>query len=242
MTDTTNHPILRLSLLPLASGVIASLLSLLIAGCANPARSRDLGNPAVSAQVLAVQVCSNCHGLSGHSVSPNFPHLAGQVDPYLQAQLKAFKSHNRQDPAGFEYMWGLSRALTDDQIAGLAAYYAAQQPEPPAPPAWTARLQAVFAPAPAQRAEALAAGQSIFDSGVAARNIPACSACHGAKGEGNSGFPRLAGQHADYLVKQLVVFQRTDERPQGSIMKIVAHELTSTDIENVAAYAESLKD
>jgi cytochrome c553 len=53
-------------------------------------------------------------------------------------------------------------------------------------------------------------------------------------------FPRLAGQHADYLVKQLLVFQRTDERPEGSIMKTVAHELSPANIGDVAAYVQSL--
>jgi cytochrome c553 len=228
-----NTPHVPASLLVLA--LIAGLGS---TGCANPARSRDLGNPEVSAQVLAEQVCSNCHGLTGNSVSPNIPRLAGQIEPYFQAQLKAFKSHNRQDPAGFEYMWGLSRALTDEQITGLATYYAAQKPESEAAP----MLTTWFAPAPEVQAASRAAGKSIFDAGVPARNIPACSTCHGPQGKGVATFPRIAGQHADYLAKQLIVFQRTDERPEGSIMKTVAHELTPADIENVAAYAESLRD
>lgn len=86
------------------------------AGCANPERSRDLANPAVSAVTLAQQVCSNCHGLKGNSESPNFPNLAGQTETYFAAQLRGFKSHGRRDPAGFEYMWGLSRNLTEEQI------------------------------------------------------------------------------------------------------------------------------
>jgi cytochrome c553 len=70
--------------------------------------------------------------------------------------------------------------------------------------------------------------------------VPACATCHGAEGKGNATFPRLAGQHADYLVKQLVVFQRTDERPEGSIMKTVAHELTQQNIDDVAGYLQSV--
>jgi cytochrome c553 len=53
-------------------------------------------------------------------------------------------------------------------------------------------------------------------------------------------FPRLAGQHADYTVKQLTVFQRTDERPEGSVMKTVAHGLTRENMESVAAYMEAI--
>lgn len=47
--------------------------------------------------------------------------------------------------------------------------------------------------------------------------------CHGDHGQGNAALTRIADQHADYLVKQLVVFQRTDDQPEGSLMKVVAH-------------------
>lgn len=205
--------------------VLALLGAGLIAGCVNPTRSRDLNNPKVAAVTLAQQVCSNCHGVDGVSVSPNFPNLAAQPAAYLVAQLTEFRSHNRQDPAGFEYMWGLSRALTDEQIKGLAAYFASQPP-PHNPPEADA----------SQRT----AGQAIFTGGVPAKNIPACSACHGAAGQGNEIYPRLAGQHVDYVVKQLVVFKRTDQRPSGSLMKTVAHDLSGDDIRNVAAYVQSI--
>jgi cytochrome c553 len=194
-------------------------------GCANPTRSRDLGNPNVSATTLAQQVCSNCHGVTGNTISPNFPNLAAQMEPYFIAQLNGFKSHGRQDPAGFEYMWGLSRSLTEDQIKGLAAYFAAQKPA-------RQPLEGDASRSPA--------GRSIFENGVSEKGIPACSSCHGPQGEGNATFPRIAGQHADYLVKQLMVFQRTDERPEGSIMKTVAHELTEQNIRDVAAYLQSM--
>jgi cytochrome c553 len=194
-------------------------------GCANPTRSRDLANPNVSATTLAQQVCSNCHGVTGNAISPNFPNLAAQTEPYFIAQLNGFKSHGRQDPAGFEYMWGLSRSLTEEQIKGLAAYFAAQQPARQPREGNTSRLLA---------------GKSIFENGVSEKSVPACASCHGPQGEGNATFPRIAGQHADYLVKQLVVFQRTDARPEGSIMKMVAHELTEQNINDVAAYLESM--
>lgn len=205
-------------------GILLAMPGLLL-GCANPERSRDLANPAIDAVVIARQVCSNCHGVTGNAVSPNFPNLAAQPAPYLAAQLKQFKDHNRQDPAGFEYMWGLSRSLTDAQIDGLAAYYAAQKP----------------ARQPIEGDAALMeAGRSLFESGVSGKDVAACKICHGANGEGQATFPRLAGQHADYIVKQLTIFQRTDERPEGSIMKTVAHGLTRADLESVAAYLQSM--
>lgn len=198
---------------------------LLSAGCSDLGRSRDLGNPKVAPVTLARQVCANCHGMTGNATSPNFPNLASQSEAYIVAQLTAFRSHDRLDPAGFEYMWGLSRSLTEEQIKGLAAYYAAQTPVPQRGEGDRARLEA---------------GRSVFETGVVATGVPACAGCHGARGEGNATFPRLAGQHADYLVKQLIVFQRTDQRPEGVVMKGIAHELTGQNIADVAAYLQAL--
>jgi len=197
----------------------------LAAGCANVQRSRDLDNPEVSGRTLAEQVCSNCHGVTGTATSPNFPNLAGQQEVYLSNQLHQLRGHSRRDPAGFEYMWGISRTLTDKQIQELAAYFAAQTPRPQSIEGSTAQIEA---------------GRPIFNDGIPAKGIPPCHSCHGPAGAGNEKFPRLAGQHADYLVKQLTVFQRTDERPEGSIMKTVAHELTRENIIDVAAYLQAL--
>jgi cytochrome c553 len=193
-------------------------------GCSSIENSRNLANPNVPAKALAQQVCSLCHGIDGQSVSPNFPNLAAQQPAYFMAQMKEFRGHNRLDPAGFEYMWGLSRSLTDDQIKGLADYFAGQSlPASPGSPADSATV---------------AGGKAIFEQGVPEKSIPPCGACHGAQAQGTEQFPRLAHQHADYLVKQLMVFQRTDERPEGSIMKTIAHELTRKNMEDVAAYLQ----
>lgn len=209
-----------------AGAATALAAAALVAGCANPERSRDLANPAVAPVVIAQQVCSACHGVAGVSTSPNFPNLAAQTPTYLVAQLKGFRSHDRSDPAGFEYMWGLSRSLTDAQIAGLADYYAHMPP-------------ATVAAAKAADSERISAGDKLFHEGIPARSIPACTACHGDHAQGNDTFPRLAGQHADYVAKQLMVFQRGDQRPEGP-MKGIAHQLTPQDIKNVAAYVASL--
>lgn len=197
----------------------------LATGCANPTRSRDLANPDVSATTLAQQVCSNCHGVTGNAVSPNFPNLAGQAESYLIAQLTFFRSHDRRDPAGFEYMWGISRALTDDQIKGLASYFSSQKP-----------MRQPVEGTPSQ----IEAGKAIFENGVSAKNAPACSSCHGPEGQGSTAFPRIAGQHADYVVKQLEVFQRTVARPDATTMMKVAHDLSRQEIEDVAGYLQAM--
>ena len=207
-----------------------ALLAVLVGlatGCANEPRSRDTANPNVSGETLALQVCSNCHGVTGNSKSPNFPNLAGQQEAYLVTQLSGFKAHSRQDPAGSEYMWGISHKLTDKQIHELAAHFAAQKPGPE-------RIEG--------KPERIAAGKAIFTSGIADKGIAPCASCHGPDGQGNAAFPRIAGQHADYLVKQLTVFQRTDDRPQGTVMKTVAHNLTRENIVNVADYLQAMSN
>jgi len=202
---------------------LAMTLGLVGAGCSNIEHSRDLANPKVSGTTLAQQVCSLCHGIDGRATNPNFPNLAAQQSTYFMAQMKEFRGHNRLDPAGFEYMWGLSRSLTDDQIKGLADYFSAQAPA---------------SPGRTNDPDLIARGRVIFEKGVPEKNIPPCSVCHGPQAQGNEQFPRLAHQHADYLVKQLKVFQRTDERPEGSIMKTIAHDLTPRNMADVAGYLQ----
>lgn len=204
---------------------LALALVALGSGCAPIERSRNLADPAVPATTLAQQVCSNCHGVDGNSVSPNFPRLAGQPAGYLEAQLKLFRSHGRTDPSGFVYMWGLSRHLTDAQIEGLARYFSGQAP-------------ATNVVAPADLAQR---GRDIFEHGIPDHHVPACVGCHGGRGEGLGNFPRLAGQHANYLEGQLGVFQyKNEQRPDAGPMTMVAHELTPDNVRAVAAYAQGL--
>lgn len=207
--------------------LLAVTLGMIGAGCSNIERSRDLSNPKVSGKTIALQVCSTCHGIDGNSTSPAFPRLAGQQAVYLTNQLNNFRSHQRSDPAGSEYMWGLSHHLTDTQIANLAEYYSKQ----------TARQSAM----PAADPKLLAAGKDIFEKGMPEQNVIACSACHGPKAQGIESFPRLSNQHADYIVKQLNVFQNTQGRPDTP-MGVIVHPLTGENQEAVAAYLQAFPD
>ncbi|MEO8802316.1 MAG: c-type cytochrome [Rudaea sp.] len=207
--------------------IFLAALVALATGCANQQHSRDTANPNVTGETLAMQVCSNCHGATGNSTSPNFPNLAGQQQAYLVAQLSGFKAHSRGDPAGFEYMWGLSRSLTDKQIQELATHFAAQKAQREPVEGKPARIEA---------------GKAIFTSGIPDKAVPPCASCHGPEGLGNAAFPRIAGQHADYLEKQLTIFQRTNERPSGAVMKTVAHNLTRENMVNVAEYVQSMSN
>jgi len=203
------------------SVVLGAAFALGLVGCTNLERSRDLGNPAVSAKTLAQQVCSNCHGLDGNSVSPQYPRLAGQQTAYIVAQLQHFRGHQRSDPPGPEMMWGITRSLTDQQIEGLAEYFNSQAPQ----------RNAVADP------ELVSLGKKIYENGIPELKTPACNTCHGPKAEGMATFPRLAYQHEDYLMNQLHVFQDTQFRA-GTPMTEVTHLLTPEDIRAVAAYLQ----
>ncbi len=201
---------------------LAVALAMTGAACTNLERSRDLANSNVPPAVTAVQVCSNCHGVTGNSVSPNFPRLAGQQPDYIVAQLENFRNHHRADPAGFEYMWGISRSFSDAQIKGFAEYFSKQVP----------------LPGSAGNAALMTAGKEIYEKGVPEKEATPCGACHGVKAEGLATFPRLAYQHADYMIKQLHVFRETEGRP-GTPMKEVTHGLTNEQIAAVAAYLQA---
>ncbi len=169
-----------------------------------------------------VHVCSSCHGPGGHSISSTFPRLAGQQKDYLIAQLTAFRDHKRADPHAQTYMWGMAARLSDPMIVALATYYAAQPPAPGTPDS-------------SPDAEA---GRKIYTEGIPAQGVPACVGCHGAKGEGNSAFPRLAGQHSAYIERQLEAF--ASNARANVIMHENSKHLTAEQIREVAAYVRSL--
>ena len=208
-----------------ATIILVLAVAVIGAGCTTTLdRSRNLADHNVPAKVLAQQVCSNCHHVDGNSISPNFPKLAAQQEEYIVAQLKQFRNHRRDDPPGFEYMWGISRSLSDAQINGLAAYFAAQKSVSPGP----------------GDPKLAAEGKRIFHEGLPPQGVPPCATCHGDQGQGNGQFPRIANQHSDYVIKQLTVFQRTNERPDGVAMKAITHSLSDANMKAVAAYLQDM--
>ncbi|RJF99714.1 c-type cytochrome [Noviherbaspirillum saxi] len=80
-------------------------------------------------------------------------------------------------------------------------------------------------------------GEAIYTSGDAARNITACVACHGAAGNSTiAQNPKLAGQHAEYLAKQLADF-KTPQR-NNPVMTPLSKALSDEDMKNIAAYLD----
>jgi len=172
---------------------------------------------------LAVGVCGTCHGSQGNSVQPKFPRLAGQNPNYLVAQLKNFRGQTRGDPDAISYMWGMAGPLADDTIDALAKYYSSQR---------------VVSEKVADSSE-IAHGRDIYANGVASEGVPACAACHGPDAHGMADFPRLAGQHSQYVLKQLSSFK--SNMRNVAVMHGVAQSLRLPEMRAVAAYVESLQ-
>jgi cytochrome c553 len=201
-------------------GIIA--LALRSAGAQDIDDSTRAATDRAAAERIAVGTCTACHGPQGHSYSPKFPVLAAQHPSYLVAQLQAFRAQTRGDADALGYMWGMAAPLDDTMIAGLADYYAAQAPRhgPVGDPAMIAR------------------GKVIYESGDSAQGVPPCVACHGVGATGTDVNPRLAGQHVQYLIKQLRSFQ--SNMRNVAVMHGVARGLQVADVEAVATYLQSL--
>ncbi|MDO9046598.1 MAG: cytochrome c [Methylobacter sp.] len=152
--------------------------------------------------------CASCHGQKGNSGNAQWPNLAAQQSTYLVNQLKAFKAGDRINLM----MQSMTANLNNEDINNLAAYFSNQQP-----------VKAGGDPALAKTGEAKAA---------------MCLGCHGAKAEGNGQFPRLAGQHPDYIVQQLKAFKE-GSRKSGPMQAITAN-LSEADFKALAAYFGSL--
>ena len=174
-----------------------------------------------AAEEKAVNLCSTCHGPRGISTSPEFPILAAQRTGYLAAQIDAFRKQARAEKDAHDFMWGIAGRLDEKIINGIAAYYAAQP----------------RAPGRTDDPALVAKGKELFDKGLLDRGIPACATCHGANGEGIADFPRLAGQHAKYVAKQLAYIQTLTRA--APVMHGIVKDLAPEEMQAVAAYVQS---
>jgi cytochrome c553 len=202
--------------------VVAAALALVMF----PADAQVSANPVDTAsqkagEEKAVNLCSTCHGPRGISTSPEFPILAAQRRGYLESQLEAFRAHTRSEKIAHDFMWGIAGGLDDSMIGAVAGYYAAQPPAAgrPGDPALVAK------------------GKQLYEQGVAARGIPGCATCRGPDATGVADFPRLAGQHAKYVVKQLQYIQSLVRN--APVMHGIIKDLKPEEMQAVAAYVQS---
>ena len=169
------------------------------------------------AGAAAAQGCAACHGASGVSPSPAFPHLAGQSAYALYKQLHDFRSGSRVNAV----MASFAAGLDDQAIIDLAGHYSALS---------TGTLDPIASVEdPVIRA--------LVMTGDPARAIPACVSCHGAGVGGPIETPTIAGQQRDYLAGQLRLYASGERRNDiYGRMRAIAARLTDDEIDRLAAY------
>lgn len=167
-----------------------------------------------AAKVATPEACGVCHGADGNSPAGAFPNLAGQNARYLYLQLKDFKEGRRNDPL----MSPIAKQLEKNEMQTLAKYFSEQKAKPISFKSDNARA---------------AAGKKIADDAL-------CPMCHLGGLVGQNEIPRVAGQHPDYVRKQLTDFRaRTRTNDAGSMTAYSAN-LSDDDIENLVHYIGTL--
>jgi cytochrome c553 len=156
------------------------------------------------------EVCASCHGPDGNSTNPAIPSLAGQPPLYTYYQLLQFREGQRVDPQMSPFAMGLSDADMQD----MAAYYAGQTPVAPPSTDDPAKLEA---------------GRRLVQTHH-------CDSCHVPGLVGQQHIPRLAGQHYEYLLKQLRAYKAQTRTDLDGSMTMAAQPLSADDIEILAYY------
>ena len=187
----------------------AALAVAFLAAGAAPAFSAD-----VDAGRAKSRVCAACHGPDGNAKIPGMPSIAGQPTMYTHWQLIKFRDGRRKN----DQMTQFVTKLTDEDMADLAAFYAAQKP---------VRRTANVDP------------QKVED-GKKAAEFYHCTSCHRPDLTGQQQAPRLAGQDIAYLRKLIRGFKEKTASDLDGTMTIATQPITEDDIEILAQFAASL--
>jgi cytochrome c553 len=180
---------------------------------------------AAQGTVTGAPPCAQCHAFNGVSdASGAFPRVAGQSAYYLAEQLRDFASGVRSNAL----MTPIAKALTADDIADVAAYFAG--------------LDAPFLPLRKPDEALVKAGERLAKVGNESRRIQACDNCHGPDGAGEPpALPYLAGQYALYIALELRMWQRGYRKNSPDEMAVVARALDDREIAAVAAYYQQVR-
>lgn len=171
-------------------------------------------------------MCIGCHGIDGYQASfpevHKVPKISGQGAKYIVAALAAYKKGERKHPS----MRGIAGSLSEQDMADLGAYY-----EQHGASMVKAVADVPAAQPPAAVAELLTRG--------------ACASCHGANYSKpiDGAYPKLAGQHADYLFVALRSYA-TEGKPQvgraNAIMGAQVKSFKRAELKAMADYLGSL--
>jgi cytochrome c553 len=206
-----------------------ALAAACLALAAPPALAADAPAPrgdAAKGKSIAAEVCAPCHNADGNSTIPTNPKLAGQSAAYLVKQLAdlvkpATDKTARENPV----MGAIASSLAAGDRLDVAAWFASQSP---------------WAPAGAAGQD-LHTGQRLYRAGIPEKAVPACAGCHGPAGNGLPNlYPRIGGQHGDYVEAQLRAF-RDGSRHNNEAMGQIAFRLSDPEIKALSDYVAALR-
>ena len=168
-------------------------------------------------------VCAACHGVDGNSAISANPKLSGQHPEYLYKQLTNFKSGARANAV----MSGMAGMLSDADMHSVAEYFSNQ----------------TLSLGQAKTNGSGSLGEKIYRAGIQANAVPACASCHGPSGDGLPiKYPRLSGQHSEYVLNQLRQFRLgARANDEAKMMRTIAAKLTDQEMEAVADYIQGLR-
>lgn len=172
-----------------------------------------------------IAMCIGCHGIKGYQASfpeiHKVPMISGQGAKYIVSALSAYKKGERKHPT----MRGIADNLSDQDMADIAAYYEVHG-------------KVEGAAAPGKAADGSAKVAELVKKG-------ACVSCHGDSFSKpvDPSYPKIAGQHADYLYVALKAY-KTENNPQvgrsNGVMGGVAKQFSNAELKELAAYVSSL--
>jgi cytochrome c553 len=207
-------------LLPSISRTLVAAATLLAAVSA--AHAQGVTGSAEAGKKKA-EMCIGCHGIKGYQNSfpeiHKVPMISGQSDKYIVASLAAYKKGDRKHPS----MRGIAGSLSEQDMADLAAFYSAQVGKAP----------------PDTPKAASAAAAALIEKG-------ACVSCHGANFAKpiDPSYPKLAGQHADYLFFALKAYTVEGNNVVGrsnGVMAGIAKQFKPAEMREIARYLGSLE-
>lgn len=189
-------------------------------------RQTDVDHGAIIAAqgVGGAPACAQCHAFNGGSDgSGAFPRIATQSNSYLAQQLRAFASGVRANAV----MSPIAKALSEDDIADVAAYYAG--------------VNAPYLPLAKPALALIQHGEQLAKVGNAAKDLQACDNCHGPGGAGQPpAIPYLAGQYSQYITFELRMWQLDYRKNSQDVMSKIAGKLDDQDIAALAAYYQQI--
>ncbi|MCY7320137.1 MAG: c-type cytochrome [Ramlibacter sp.] len=174
-----------------------------------------------------VAVCIGCHGIPGYQASfpevYRVPMISGQSAKYIVAALNAYKAGDRKHPT----MRGIASALSDQDMSDIAAYYELNGKEGARAPAATASRE------PNAKVAALL-------------QKAACASCHGANFSKpiDPSYPKIAGQHSDYLFVALKAYKIENNPTSGrnnAVMSAIARQFSNDELKALSKYVSSLE-